>query len=290
MCLRNEIERLPHVIDYYRTRGVDHFFVVDNASNDGSFEWLSDAKDISLWRTEASYRTSKFGIDWINWLLTRYGHGHWCLTIDADELLVYAGDQTHPLPALTRHLDRNGHCAFGSLMLDLYPKDPLGTRTKGQDPLDALEWFDAGPYRAMRQSPMGNLWLQGGPRDRVFFKDAPHKAPTLNKIPLVRWQRGMVYVNSTHAMLPRHMNLAYDGPSGSTPSGALLHTKFLPEIVEKSASERQRAQHFHTPSEFADYYDQIEAQPSLWCENSTRYESADQLAELGLITPCNWTG
>ena len=43
---------------------------------------------------------------------------------------------------------------------------------------------------------MRNLAIQGGPRARFFAKD-PRRAPTLNKVPLVRWQRGYVYVNST---------------------------------------------------------------------------------------------
>lgn len=288
LCVRNEIERIAHVIDYYRTRGVDHFYIVDNASDDGTADWLKAALDVTLWHTEASYRASKFGIDWINWLLTRYGHGHWCLTVDADELLVFMGDDQRNIPDLTRHLDEKKRSAFGALMLDLYPQSSLGTAPVSSDPLEILDWFDPAPYRSQRQSPMGNLWVQGGPRDRVFFSTTPQKAPTLNKLPLVRWRRGMVYVNSTHAMLPRPMNMAYDGPGGEIPSGALLHTKFLPEIVDKSAQERHRAQHFHTPAEFAHYYDQIEAEPTLWHPESVRYQSPKQLADLSLITPCDW--
>ena len=92
--LRNEAERLPHFLSHYRRLGVAHFLVVDNASDDGSAALL-DAPDISVWQTGASYKAARFGLDWLNWLLLRHGHGHWCLTVDADEILVYAGGFRH---------------------------------------------------------------------------------------------------------------------------------------------------------------------------------------------------
>ena len=283
LCCRNEMGRLPFWLAHYRRLGVRHVLAVDNASTDGSAEWLADQPEVSLWQTSASYRASRFGMDWLNWLLTRYGHGRWCLTVDADELLEYPDSNATSLPALTRALDRSGQPAFGALMLDLYPKGRLGQGHAPANPLDMLHWFDAGPYRAQRQSPMGNLWVQGGARERVFFAHTPRQSPTLNKLPLVRWRRGMAYVNSTHALLPRVWNGWYDGPGGRLPSGVLLHTKFLPEIVARSAEERERAQHFHTPAAFGGYYDTIATGPVLWHVNSVRYRDPDQLAALGLL-------
>lgn len=113
--------------------------------------------------------------------------------MDADELLVYSGMQAHPLDALCRQLEAQGRQGLGALMLDLYPKGPLGAQAyaPGQDPCEVLQWFDAGPYRAARQQPAGNLWVQGGARERVFFADRPERSPTLNKIPLLRWNRAL---------------------------------------------------------------------------------------------------
>ncbi|MBY6066201.1 glycosyltransferase family 2 protein [Leisingera aquaemixtae] len=288
--LRNEITRLPYFLKHYRQLGAAHFLMVDNGSDDGSAELLADQPDVSLWRTEAGYRDSRFGLDWLGWLLIRHGHGRWCLTVDADELLVYSGMETHGLDDLTSMLEQRGRAGFGALMLDLYPKGPLGAQAcaPGQDPSEVLQWFDAGPYRAVRQPPQGNLWVQGGMRERVFFQDQPKRSPTLNKLPLVRWNRRYAYINSTHSMLPPRMNALYSGPGGTEPSGVLLHTKFLPEIVSKSATEKQRQQHFHMPQQFDGYYDRITDAPDLWHEGSVRYRGPDQLAELGLMTPLAW--
>ena len=290
VVLRNEALRLPYMLDFYRKSGVGHFLVVDNGSDDGSLPLL-DAPDISLWRTSAGYRASRFGLDWSGWLLWRYGHGHWCLTVDVDELLVYPGMERHPLPALVRRLERTGQRGFGAMLLDLYPKGPLGrqTATPGQDPTEILPWFDATSYRAQRQYPRGNLWLQGGPRDRVFFAAAPRRAPTLNKIPLIRWRRSYAYTNSTHAALPRWLNGLYAGPGLPPASGVLLHTKFLPEITEKARIEKARGQHFHDPPAFDDYYDAVAAGPDLWHDAAVRYRNPQQLADLGLCTPVDFS-
>lgn len=288
--LRNEALRLPYFLEHYRALGVEHFLIVDNGSDDGSDALLAEQPDVSLWQTGDSYLASRFGLDWLGWLLMRYGHGHWCLTADADELLVYSEHQTRDLRALTGWLEAHGRAGFGALMLDLYPEGPLGGQTyeAGQDPAEVIPWFDAGPYRSRRQHPRGNLWVQGGVRERMFFADDPQRSPTLNKLPLMKWNRRWAYTNSTHALLPRRLNGLYSGPGGAEPSGVLLHTKFLPEIVSKSEIEKQRGQHFTRPREFDGYYDSLAAAPCLWHAGAQRYSGTRQLEELGLMTPLPW--
>lgn len=290
VVLRNEAARLPYFLDYYRRLGVAHFLIVDNDSTDGSAALLADQPDVSLWHSRAGYRQARFGLDWSTWLQMRYGHGHWCLTVDADELLVYDGVDHQDLPGLTAWLDGQGQSGFGALMLDLYPKGALGSQNykPGQDPCEVLNWFDAGPYRAVRQSPMGNLWVQGGARERMFFATQPERSPTLNKIPLVKWNRRYAYANSSHSLLPPALNALYTGPGGGQPAVVLLHTKFLPEIVSKSATEKQREQHFHTPQDFDHYYDDLSRAPDLWHAKAQQYKGPAQLCALGLMSQLDW--
>lgn len=290
LCIRNEAQRLPFVLDHHRRLGVRHFLVVDNNSTDGSQGYLVKQADVSLWKTKASYKASRFGMDWLGWLLMRYGHGHWCLTIDADELLVYPYWQTRPLPALTDWLERQGHAAFGALMIDLYPDGPVseGDYTPGDDPLRLLPWFDSGNYQVQVQPRMGNLWIQGGARARAFFAETPRRAPTLNKIPLVRWHWRYAYVNSTHSLLPPRLNQVYAIDGGMLTSGVLLHTKFLPGIVERSAEEKARGEHFADGAQYASYYDRLTADPVLKTPVSTRFRGWRQLEALGLMSRGGW--
>jgi glycosyltransferase involved in cell wall biosynthesis len=290
VTVRNESVRLPHFLAHHRKLGVDHFLVVDNDSDDGSRDLLAAQKDVSLWGTEHGYKQSRFGLDWLTWLQRRHGHGHWCLTLDADEILIYPYCETRNLRALTGELEAQGLRTFGAVMLDMYPKGPLAAQhyAPGQDPIEVMPWFDSGNYVVQVQPLMRNLWIQGGARARSFFGADPRRAPTLNKVPLVRWDRRFAYVNSTHAILPRRLNAVFSETGGERISGVLLHTKFLPIIVAKSAEEQQRQQHFANSALYDDYYLSLIQSPDLWSAQSRRYTGWRQLEAMGLMSRGGW--
>jgi hypothetical protein len=290
LCIRNEAQRLPFFLAHHRALGVRHFLVVDNASTDGSSTLLADQPDVSLWQTGASYKASRFGMDWLTWLLLRHGSGHWSLTLDADELLIYPYWHTRPLPALTNWLEMQGRDSFGALTVDMYPEGPVsqGQVPPDRDPLTHLAWFDAGNYQMQVQPRMRNLWVQGGARTRAFFANNPRRAPTLNKTPLVRWHWRYAYVNSTHALLPPRLNQVYTTDGGELTSGVLLHTKFLPGIETRSAEEKSRGEHFGNASQYVAYYDRLSADPNLHTMASTRYTGWRQMEALGLMSRGGW--
>ncbi len=287
---RNEMVRLPYFLEYYRDMGISHFLIVDNGSDDGSVAYLAAQPDVSLWRTSGSYKASRFGVDWLNHLQSRHGHGHWCLVVDADEFLVYPFCDTRPLRALTDWLDSCSIRAFSAMMLDMYPKGPLDAQPylPGQNPIDIACWFDSGNYTISRNARYRNLWIQGGVRSRVFFADAPDRAPALNKIPLVKWNRRYSYVSSTHMLLPRGLNLVYDERGGEKVSGVLLHAKFLDVFSAKAAEERERREHYADGSEYSAYVDGRPEAPELWCKWSEKYINWRQLEILGLMSKGNW--
>ncbi|MEL6691011.1 MAG: glycosyltransferase family 2 protein [Pseudomonadota bacterium] len=287
--IRNEAARLPYFLDYHRALGVDHFFVVDNASDDGTADILAAQRDVSVWRTEASYKAARFGVDWLNRLQTVYAPGNWALTLDADEILTYPDAETRPLPELTTWLGRMGAESFGAMMLDFYPDGPIGQvpYVPGAPITDTLTHFDGSGYTREWQPKFQNISIRGGPRKRVFFAEAPDHAPHLHKVPLIRWRRGMVYASSTHLALPRRLNNPFD-PQKGLPTGALLHSKFLPEVVGKSAEEKLRAEHFTHPDRYGDYYDRLTESPNLMGEPSVRYEGPAQLEALGLMQRGRW--
>ena len=288
--LRNERIRLPYFLRYYRDLGVGHFLMVDNGSDDGSAEYLEEQPDVSLWETGGSYKRSRFGADWLNWLAGRHGHDHWCLTVDPDEFLVYPFSDTRPLRALTDWLDASSIRAFGAMLLDMYPKGRIDAvhYREGQDPFEIACWFDAGNYTIERNWQYGNLWIQGGPRCRAFFSEEPRRAPALNKTPLVRWHRDYVYTSSTHTLLPRGLNHVYDEWGGEKASGMLLHAKFLDTFGAKAAEELVRGQHYAASREYLNYAKTMRDAPELWTRWSERYINWRQLEVLGLMSKGNW--
>ncbi|MDF1726695.1 MAG: glycosyltransferase family 2 protein [Sulfitobacter sp.] len=288
--MRNELVRLPYFLEYYREMGIGHFFFVDNDSDDGSLRYLRDQPDVSVWHTTASYKRARFGVDWLNWLQRKYAHGHWTLTVDPDEFLVYPFCDTRPLRALTDWLDASSIKSFSAMLLDMYPKGRLDDQPyqPGQNPIEIASWFDSGNYTIERNHLFTNLWIQGGPRARVFFRDMPEKAPALNKVPLVKWDRRYTYVSSTHMLLPRGLNQVYDEWGGEKASGVLLHAKFLDTFGVKAAEELSRSQHYAGSVEYKAYAEQMNDNPQLWCKWSERYINWRQLEILGLMSKGNW--
>ncbi|SHG97172.1 glycosyltransferase family 2 protein [Cognatishimia maritima] len=288
--VRNEAVRMPYFLQYYRDLGVDHFLIIDNDSTDGLMDHLAGQPDISVWHTKGSYKSANFGVDWMNALKRRYAHGHWTLVVDPDEFFVYPFCDSRPLKALTGWLDNASIRSFSAMLLDMYPKGRLDEfpYREGQDPLEIASWFDAGNYTISKNLEYGNLWIQGGPRARKFFPDTPYRAPALNKIPLVKWDRNYAFVSSTHALLPRGLNLVYEEWGGEKASGVLLHTKFLDTFVHKAEEETRRKQHYAQSFEYAAYAAQLKDQPEFWCKWSEKYINWRQLEILGLMSKGNW--
>ncbi|MEM7058273.1 MAG: glycosyltransferase family 2 protein [Pseudomonadota bacterium] len=286
--VRNEAVRLPFFLDYYRRQGVVHFLIVDNGSTDGTSDLLCDQTDVSLWQARGSYKNSRFGVDWLNVLLSRYGPGRWILVADPDEFLVFPHLERGLAPLL-RWLDSTGAESFGVLLLDMYGDGPVDTAVcnAGENPIDVAPFFDSGNYFVTRDSFYQNLWIQGGPRMRVFFADKPEAAPALNKIPLVRWQKGFVYKTGAHDLLPRRLNRTYARNGGSVTSGVFLHAKFMDVLTDKVTEEMERRQHYADSAEYESYAGQGST-VSLKTDQSTRYTSWQQLCDLGLMAEGGW--
>lgn len=282
--VRNEMTRLPWFLEHHRRLGVDHFLFVVNGGEDDTAGFLQRQSDCSVWETNAGYKAARFGMDWLTWLLFRFGHDHWCLTLDADECLIYPHWETRPLLALTQQLEAAGAEMMAALMLDLYPKGQVGAGSyeTGMPPESTLGWFDPGGYRRARLGKYDAMSIRGGARERVFFQGRPELSPHLHKTPLIRWHRRYVYLSSTHIALPRRLNRGFL-PYQTVPTGVLLHNKFLPDIVDRSVMEKHRAEHFTEGENYRGYYEALENNPDLWHPGSVRYEGWQQLVDLGLM-------
>ena len=254
--LRNERVRLPFFLRYYRDLGVNHFLMVDNGSDDGSAEYLAAQPDVSLWRTEASYKRSHFGVDWLTWLQRRYCHGHWTLDGGCGRIPRLPVLRHAPLRALTDWLDASSLRSFSAMLLDMYPKGPdFGPALPRR----------SGPVRDRKLVRFGQLhdFAATTVTETCGFRAAhghgsssptiPVHAPALNKIPLVKWHRNFAYASSTHMLLPRGLNQVYDTWGGEKASGCLLHAKFLDTFASKAKEEMTRAQHYANSQEYKAY-------------------------------------
>lgn len=276
-CVRDEVLRLPHFLDYHRALGVDRFFIVDNASTDGTAALLLAQPDVHLFAAPGSYAASRCGVDWLNALLAAFAPGRWALTLDVDELLVYPDCETLPLAGLVDRLARKGADALAGFMLDMYGAEPIRAANyrAGTPFLTTCPYFDRDTYH--ERTPDG-LPARGGPRHRLFWegRNRPKPSPVLCKIPLVRWCAGLRYEASTHRI---------DGVALSSASCVLLHFKLFADFVETAAREAVRKEHWDGAAQYASYHGALMSQPDLSAHfpGSVRYEGSRQLVAAGLM-------
>ncbi len=287
--LRNEAPRIPWFLDYYRDLGVAHFLFVDNGSKDGFMDVVGGQGDVSVWATEASYRDANFGMHWLNALLRRHGCGHWCVTCDPDEFLVYPHCDRRSLHDLAVFLESEYRRSFSCLMLDMYPEGPLDQAVyrPGDDPFEVAPWFDGTGY-SQRRGWLQDVYTRGGVRRRVFFRDIPDTAPALNKTPFVKWRWSYSYFLSMHQLVPGFLNAPHDEVHNS-PTGCVMHFKYFDLLRDKVAEELSRGEHWDNSFEYQRYDEQLgEQAPSLMFEGSVRYRDWRQLVPMGLMNMGQW--
>ena len=287
-CARNELVRMPAFLEHYRRLGVAHFLVVDNRSTDGLAEWLARQPDCSCWLGDGSYKASNFGMDWCNALLARHGVGKWCVTVDPDEFLVFPHCEERGLRGLARYLEGRGQPSLFTPMVDAYGAGRLSETAlaSGQSPFEACPYFDRFNLTQHYDELRRNWWVQGGVRMRRFSGGQPERAPALNKVPLVRWERGLYYVSSMHHLNRARFNCTVMADPQAV-SGVLFHFKYVSLLIDKAREEMTRGEHYAGSREYRAY---LEAgDPLLYDpEVSLRYRGPGQLAELGFMQAGGW--
>ena len=312
---RDEAARLPYFLAYYRALGVDRFLVVDNQSTDGTTALLGAEADVHLFSAAGSFAAARGGQAWLDELLDRYGPGHWCLTVDADELLCFAQSETLDLPGLCRQLEMEGAAGLSCLMLDMYGAEPLGAATyrAGEPFLAACPWFDPAPYwRTKPSAECPPQEIYGGVRQRVFY---PHwEAPSLrlraseqcydwaNRFAAIRRNQ---MIQSWRVKRPPNLREGAAGRAGSRacatwrshtgsrrcgcqPAAAVFSTSsFWGISVARPPKKPKRGEYFDGAREYKRYAAVIAEAPGLvlWHPGSVRFEGSAQLCHLGLMTP-----
>jgi tetratricopeptide (TPR) repeat protein len=142
--VRNELLRLPYFLTYHREKGINKFFIVDNNSTDDTHSYLLSQPDVYLWNSHLSFNQANFGSAWFELLLRKYGIDHWCLIVDADELLYYPNCETKSIHHLCQQLDRKHKKAFNTVLLDMYSEQLIKNTyyTQGQNFLEVCPYFD----------------------------------------------------------------------------------------------------------------------------------------------------
>ena len=224
----NGIHYLDWFLDHYRTLGVDHFFITDNASSDGTRERLAQEPDVSFFSNASSFANSAFGIVWTNHQLQRFGIGHWCFHVDIDEAFVFPGnDRGRSLGELLSYFDGRGFGGVSATEVDMYPEQLDATAAAAD--FAAHRYFDT-DYSSVGAEMPPYVLVRGGLRRRMT-----KLALTMTKMPLARVTPDFRYVECNH--YTTHVAMA-------DVTAALLHYKFVGDVAKRLTEAIDRGVHF----------------------------------------------
>ena len=314
---RNEYDRLQSWLAHYRAIGVTCFAVIDNGSDDGTYEFLAAQPDVILTRTTASYAQSNFGMVWVDQVRARISRRIWLLYTDADEQIIYRGWPERPLIDLAREAESEGADTIFAFMLDMYPDGKVddGQPETGRDLAEVAPLFDSEYYFRLRpckpwRNPDGWVEVVGGPRVRLM-SSVRREARSDWKTYWLRGQSDRVLPRVPRRLLPvalralptqmpvlakyplvrtqspvRYLHAhAVGGATVFRESTVLLHFKFLADFAARVHREVERGEHYNGGAEYVLYADMIRRNKGmdLRYPGSVQFRGADQLIEMGLI-------
>ena len=287
---KDEGKRIPYFLEYYRQLGIDHFFFIDNDSIEPMADSLSGMPDVSLWHTKDSYSGSNYGVDWMNVINGHYAPGHWTLTVDLDEFLVFPYMEDRSFSELCLHLDNMEQASMFCPLIDMYPNGPISDAVvpPGDNPLNYADHFDVVGYHSER-GIFDDVWIRGGPRCRVFNHGDVQKSPSINKTPLMKWNDDTLYLVSTHTAYPFEYNQPHNNGISSV-TGALLHFKFTSDMTKKAEYAVKHKNHYKESREYIEYLKTLERDEHLNLTSpvSAKYINSHSLIDAKLMNTALW--
>jgi glycosyltransferase involved in cell wall biosynthesis len=280
-CVRNESLRLPYFLKYYRAKGIDKFFIIDNNSTDDTLNYLLQQPDVYPWYSPLSYKQANFGSAWVELLLRKYAIDHWCLVVDADEIFYYPYCENKNIHQLCEILDQHYKKACPAILLDMYSNQKIKDTyyQKEQDCLEVCPYFDKKFCHTTKtyDPPYNNqIGYLGGLRERVFGGKGKYH---LSKVPLIKYSLDVTLSSGQHFVNCPFSEIA-------NMRGALLHFKYFSSFIEYATIEAERKEHAQDGLEYQGYAQKLRENPDLNLYDpqlSLKLENSQQLVELEIM-------
>lgn len=282
VVVKNDLTKMQLFFEHYRKLGVHQFIVINNESNDGTFEFVKQQSDTRIYTVTEAFQTQKKEA-WIEKVIAVTGYNRWYVVIDSDELIDFVGSEEHSLETMIRIMYSKGYKRLWGLLLDMYSKEPLFSIDCSYEKIpEKFCYFDNESYSLNLKNDINakreNDEIIGGPRYRVFSL-----LNTQSKQAIFYFEKDNLYRNC-HYLYPL-INW------GDVPCCFVLrHYKFL-KNDEYSYRLRVKDRNFYNDSiEYNKYFEKLSEgnQISFYYEKSNKYENSSSLLKLPFIEKIQW--
>lgn len=273
----NDMRLMESFFRHYRSMGVTRFICIDDASMDGTPDFILNQPDAELFTSNVRYKDAERGKLWREQLFSIFGHDRWYLNVDSDEYFLYESIARESVGDFTRRLDAAGVSRVPAPMLDLYPVGDISralfSGTNGAMPWHVATHFDGAGYTA--KAFRTGISVYGGVRSRVFKAHGE-----LIKYPLIRWDRYCSLGRTIHRPRPSLYNFA-------PVLGVLLHFKIFSDVGETAARAVEEAQHYKGAKIYKAVLNRLTAPApfDLAYEDSIPFAGVDDLIRRGFMLP-----
>jgi hypothetical protein len=273
-AVKDDLERIKLQVEYHRKIGIKHFAYIDNMSNDGTFEWLKEQDDVSLFFVDEMFSSFKKNI-WRRIITDFFGYNRWYLILDSDELFMYPGIETTNINKYVDFLERKKIESTLSPMIDVYSKGKI-FENNINGIFNTYCYFDSDTYKITKKYSMYRI--TGGPRMRLFSTKDSLFYPILSKYALTKFSKNML--PGTHINYPYKYNLQNKGAVAF-----LLHYKFLPEDKTKYKEHIISGVYYGGSKEYKRYMEMFKQNPDLsfYYEGSQKLNNSFDLMKINII-------
>lgn len=274
VCLiKNERKRIEDFLAHYRKIGIRHFSFLDNASTDGTRQFLMRQPDTNVYLVTDNYTTIRREA-WLNRIFSYFGYEHWFVCVDSDELLAYPDCESVTIQEFIATKKKK---RIPAVMVDMYPNtDVLEHVNEDQDTYERFSYFDTDTYYKISDYKYEAVY--GGPRKRVFSSGQNGFNCRLTKYPIFYYEKGD-FQGCSHYQFPFKKNYS------SEFSIALLHYKFFQTDIEKYKERAKNGNYSSESLEYKTYVSKIKSNSPLtfYFEGSEKMRSSGDLRRLKII-------
>ena len=301
--MRNERFFIEAFLNYYRELGVDHFLILDDGSDDGTKEILTEQYDVTVLESEFAYgevyrrvslpflrmQAMRAGIRLKALLPSAMLQDQWCVYADADEYSILPPEM-HSFQQLVSELDRLSYRVVLGVVVEFYPKTYSDLKLDVQkaksfdELLNIAPYFDSakllnanelGTIERLRPSASGRLFREYGVPLGSTSGSKKHRGSATHKLPLIKPGRRVKLLSGHKASVSASPDLAL----------TVAHFKFTPDVLRRTnlaLNTQAWSGGSHKYSKYELLFEKMaECNGTFISSDSVRYKSGEQLVQCG---------